>query len=106
MTTPTQPTPAEISAANRIDETVCSYFVDWPDKDSILGIAAIIHRELEPERAELVEWGEHTARHNRVKRRLPIKPKTFCRCGKQARARGLCTKHYQRLMKEKRGKWL
>ena len=54
---------------------------------------------------ELMEWGEHSALHNHAKRGVRIKPETFCHCGNTARARGLCTKHYQQLMKLKRGYW-
>lgn len=61
-----------------------------------------------PENLELVEWGEHSRHHNKVKPRRPTKPPTLCKecgCGRPARARELCTKHYQRAVAKERGRW-
>lgn len=61
------------------------------------------------ENLELKEWGEHSAHHNRGKRRLPVRPKTYCQapgCDRQAKARGLCTRHYQSARAKERGYWL
>ena len=58
---------------------------------------------------EIISHGEHSAMHNRECRRLPIRPKTFCTaegCSRQAKARNLCTMHYQRARAEERGHWL
>jgi hypothetical protein len=58
------------------------------------------------ENLELKEWGEHSAHHNTGRKGWNGKPKTCCSvdgCGRQARARQLCTKHYQRLMASKKG---
>lgn len=58
---------------------------------------------------ELVGLAEHTTMHNHEHRRLPIRPKTWCvigGCGRQAKARRLCTKHYQRHKAAERGYWL
>lgn len=58
---------------------------------------------------ELISHGEHSSRHNREHRRLPIRPKTYCvesGCGRQAKAKKRCTKHYQRFRTKQRGYWL
>ena len=58
---------------------------------------------------EAISHGEHTSQHNKKHRKLPIRPKTWCTeegCDGQAKARTLCTKHYQRLRAKERGYWL
>lgn len=63
---------------------------------------------------ELYEWGKHTAEHSRERwasgRRMGKNKKHFVcdwhGCDRPSKARGLCTKHYQRHMAKERGKWL
>lgn len=53
-------------------------------------------------------WGKHTSDHNKESRRLPIRPKTYCTaqgCVRQAKARGMCTKHYQNHRAKTEGGW-
>jgi len=58
---------------------------------------------------DCVGHGAHMAYHNKLNRKLPIRPKTFCiakKCIRQAKARKLCTMHYQRIRAKERGRWL
>ena len=57
---------------------------------------------------ESMTHSEHSRHHGLKQRKLPVQPKTWCQaegCDRQARARGLCAKHYQRIRAEERGHW-
>jgi len=59
------------------------------------------------ENLELVEWGQHTVNHN-INRDYSIRLRQQCSeagCNRPARARKLCTKHYQRLRAKEKGYW-
>jgi hypothetical protein len=66
------------------------------------------------ENLRLVEWAEHTAEHSRERWRSGQKMgktriQAECReptCDRPAKAKQLCTKHYQRMKAKERGKWL
>jgi hypothetical protein len=57
----------------------------------------------------LMSRQSHATHHDTAEPRLPRRPKTWCAtdgCGRQAKARGLCTMHYQRVRAAERGRWL
>lgn len=61
----------------------------------------------------LIQWGIHTAEHSKERwssgkkmGKAPSKPCAEMACERISKARGLCTKHYQKLMAKERGKWL
>lgn len=57
---------------------------------------------------ELMEWGAHSRLHDIRSPKLPVREKTYCSvdgCERQAKARGLCTKHYQQMRAQERGYW-
>ncbi len=57
---------------------------------------------------QIMERGEHISFHNKEKRRFPIQPRTFCKCGSPCVGRGLCNNHYHKLRRSllKNGTWI
>lgn len=58
---------------------------------------------------ELMEWAEHTSYHNSIsskKKDCIIKQCSENGCNRNSKAKGLCTKHYQRMKAKERGYWL
>jgi hypothetical protein len=78
----------------------------WEDTHGSIPQGCVVHhvdgdkRNNLIDNLQLLKWGEHTSRHDKANPRLPKRPKTYCKadgCERVARARGLCTLHYQRL---------
>lgn len=66
------------------------------------------------ENLECIEWGYHSSEHNKERWRNGLaigkrKTQGLCaepECDRSAKAKHLCTKHYQRAKAKERGKWL
>jgi hypothetical protein len=66
------------------------------------------------ENLEVQKWADHTAEHSRERWKSGVrigkgKKHFICddpKCERPSKARGLCTRHYQRVMAKERGRWL